>query len=1166
MNENNEPPPRAEDEEEKRCAIEADDDLESSSLIEISYDKVVTSPQQQAEEEEELDTDHVILDTALPPHLTTRLEEELALKGQGQAIIEKVESVDLVKLRKLLSYTKKKDTSSFKNLAFYYEGFADRQEQYQTEIRVHYLPSKRMSEHTLGRIYAYTTSYFSPLVKYGGLQNMKKEYRAYLCEHSHWDVDLENAHPSILYSLLQKLNKLGDSRETIDIPPLLMDYVYGRDALLKKIVALFRLSSATQAKKLLLRLMYGGTMDAWRTEYKVAPLDPNIIGEFRLLLEKLENFPSHLEKVSLSLYNMAEFSILKQAITTTNPKDKEEKEMEPNLKSFLSLLLSDLEKQILLFSERYLAESQKRSLEVLIHDGGLLRRLPNESQFPKELLVNLNTAAQEHFGFSKIKFVNKPFDLSLRDDIHKEPQFQLEFDYSKWKFHFEEHRDLCYISQEKFFFMADNKQTNIYKNPGELKIAAPGCWVYSDITLPSCSIQLGTETAIEEGGGGTELEENVSHSKSKKKATLRRSPFIDVWLADYTRKKYDAIYFSEKTALRDHTVTYVTPKKHRKKFKPKNRYIFEGWDLMEEEEDPQGSPKPFLAFLSYLLPNSELFEYTLNWIAHLFQYPDDRITGTCLCLLSRIQGSGKSTLMEVLLSMLGRYGMKINNPKEQLFNNFTHAMEHHILLAIDDTDSKVLYEEYEAFKNLITSDDARIRELFSPERTIISNVRFFLISNNTSILKLEENSRRFAVMEPSDSLAQDHDFFITFRQYWASVGNRRATLQYLLEHSIPKVWHPERSYPMTNLKRQIEGAHLAPLPHYMYSLAKTLQEEQQQQHSEEKPAEYVDVQATELRNKFELWLRTCTTHNNNSSSSNNKKKRDALIIPNRNEFPIELNNIGVVNTRNLPPGSDKGGHKSGQWYRIPLSTFAQKADDYYLESISPEFCAKGELISTQSNITKIKRSLQWTLSDNLPLAEQQSKEGKGTMTNKSKEENIIFKRSQRKKKKEKLIRFQSSQDASGESLGWGSGNNSNMVSEGNGILQPGDEMQSYFPEQKKRDCNGELPQKLIFHRNDYTRVKEFFNHEDCQKQIIELVSAEVQRRHQQNLLPNPQPITVNQNTSFNISYNLSSHPSPDPTTATPLEKESNQQHSLKQNQNPSKKQELLKAEDFPKSL
>ena len=113
----------------------------------------------------------------------------------------------------------------------------------------------------------------------------------------------------------------------------------------------------------------------------------------------------------------------------------------------------------------------------------------------------------------------------------------------------------------------------------------------------------------------------------------------------------------------------------------------------------------FISLLEGLFPNKAQKEYVLNWKAHLFQYPDERIVGTCLVVLSITQGSGKTTLLDAILNMMMRFGRKLTKVEEDTFRNFTTAMEYNILLGIDDASTTALRSHYEDLKSMITSDE-----------------------------------------------------------------------------------------------------------------------------------------------------------------------------------------------------------------------------------------------------------------------------------------------------------------------------------------------------------------------------------------------------------------------------------------------------------------------------
>jgi len=135
-----------------------------------------------------------------------------------------------------------------------------------------------------------------------------------------------------------------------------------------------------------------------------------------------------------------------------------------------------------------------------------------------------------------------------------------------------------------------------------------------------------------------------------------------------------------------------------------------------------------------------------------------RIVVTCLVFISREQSTGKTIFLDALLNLTMRFGSKITKPEEELFGNFTNILEFNVLLAIDDSKSEALRDNYKEQKNLITSDQSRVRELYIPDRQVIKNARFRIVSNNPQVLRLEQGSRRFAVFETSDKLQGKVDF------------------------------------------------------------------------------------------------------------------------------------------------------------------------------------------------------------------------------------------------------------------------------------------------------------------------------------------------------------------------------------------------------------------------
>ena len=704
-------------------------------------------------------------------------------------------------------------------------------------------------------------------------------------------------------------------------------------------------------KELILRLLYGGNLLSWMKAFNVNfnslghGISAQLVGDWiqegdipqwhidngedqsenLLLLQQLLHFPTKLEAISRYLLKNPKYEHLHSAFFSSARSHKKK-----TLRSWMSIVLQDIEKEILLFADRSLAK-MGRQFDVLIHDGGLIRRADNEMDFPHALLCQLNGKVSDEFQLQFVEFAFKPFETSLANDIMSQIPFFPEYNYYQWKHYLENHRDLCYFTKDNTFFFADNIQTNIYKSKEALKTAMAKYSISG--THSNNEPEYKHENNENSVGDGTPTSNNKqsilsSPARSENQIPIfnnnkKSTPFFEIWIKDPVKREFDIICFSEKTQPKEKThLSHLTPIDHAEKYNGRIRYVFQGWDLLYAQMDDESSPALFLTLMNNIFPDFTSRKYMIDWIAHIFQFPDSRIVGTCVALISKEQGTGKTTLMDALLSLMTRYGRKITKPQEELFNNFTNAMEFNILLAIDDSRSDAMRDNYEELKNLITSDEARIRELYVSERQVITNARFLIVSNNMEILKLEENSRRFAVFEPADSLLMNYQFFHKFESYWSKIGNRKATLLYFLNHTISEDWHPEKSYPLSTLKKQMECSNLSLVALYAYALARTLREHK------DKTSDYFDVNSTQLFEKLKLWI------------SVNYPKAKNEETPTRKSFRTLLMTVGIRNTKDLDQQQAKR-YKEGEYYRIPLKKFAEKANHYFIEGLTDEFVIQG---------------------------------------------------------------------------------------------------------------------------------------------------------------------------------------------------------------------------------
>lgn len=232
-------------------------------------------------------------------------------------------------------------------------------------VETEYSFAKDCEKYQLGRLY----------VKGGlGLQGFPFDIRNPLLEKHYWDVDMENAH----YILLERLaSDWGLERESIK------HYINNRSEELLKVS-----EDRSIAKTAFLKVAYGGNIKL-HNEYCEDGIAPD--GDKTLLF-----------KIEKEMQNIVEHCWLK------HPQYHKIVSKKPNPKfSLFALILQTEERKCLLAMMDYFA-TQNRYIGVLVHDGGALQKLKNETEFPSDLLPKCEEYILEKTGY-KHRIIHKPY-------------------------------------------------------------------------------------------------------------------------------------------------------------------------------------------------------------------------------------------------------------------------------------------------------------------------------------------------------------------------------------------------------------------------------------------------------------------------------------------------------------------------------------------------------------------------------------------------------------------------------------------------------------------------------------------------------------------------------------------------------------------------------------
>lgn len=226
-----------------------------------------------------------------------------------------------------------------------------------------------------------------------GLYNIRREIRQTLAKNYYIDIDMENAHPTILLQICQQ-NNINCS--------YLKEYVKNREEYLKESMNYYKTDRET-VKKLFLRLIYLGGFDNWTN-------DNNI--ETKTQTDFITGLKEELKKIGAIFNN--EYKDLHDLIEKSK---KSKNASNYNIaSSVLSYVLQEWECQIL--ETMYIYMTKKNYIKnrecILCADGIMI----DKNTYKDELLNELYDEVFKTHGLS-INFVKKEMEQDYLNEVNK---------------------------------------------------------------------------------------------------------------------------------------------------------------------------------------------------------------------------------------------------------------------------------------------------------------------------------------------------------------------------------------------------------------------------------------------------------------------------------------------------------------------------------------------------------------------------------------------------------------------------------------------------------------------------------------------------------------------------------------------------------------------------
>lgn len=586
-------------------------------------------------------------------------------------------------------------------------------------------------------------------IGYPSQGRMWRQIRGTLIGDNYVDIDIENAHPTMMLQLAQQFKRSEELPAT-----QLLHYVNHRQECLSNLMSGVPGLTRDNAKNIYIALLYGGNVD-YCLRFHKAPAEfyhSPTYTHLREFSEQLSEFKEFINKQNPDI------------VAETREAHMEYREYEVYRSAF-SVYLQDWERRVLeevvafCKEKGLLGENKRRYDACLMFDGLAINKQAVEKYGLERLLSELSSHISATIGFN-LKFSAKPmeqFDLSgieLGDDESerfvgdKIPEDMEAYD--EWKRRFE---------QTFFYSVAQTSIGRIRTTADDTpEKAGDIAWVRVDETA-----LWKTKTFPMFLCGDVSL------------------PAPEIWKDD-----------------REKLVRRVVYEPHPDRVRPTDYNLFPG---IYASSLPSGVPADLkeTALHHFLTLTHTLFgertEFVLNWVAHMVQKPWEK-PGTGLVLTGG-QGSGKDTWVLFLKGIIGStlYAY-INNIEIGLFGAYATSIKRALLANVAEIEFKAMNRNASAMKSLMTENYLPFNQKFEPIVHLHNYTRFIFTSNKPSPMPIEQDERRYVICNVSNKLRGNHEFWKTC---YAVLENDtglqfRAIYDYLMARDIssfnPRVFKP----------------------------------------------------------------------------------------------------------------------------------------------------------------------------------------------------------------------------------------------------------------------------------------------------------------------------------------------------------------------------------------
>lgn len=179
--------------------------------------------------------------------------------------------------------------------------------------------------------------------------------------------------------------------------------------------------------------------------------------------------------------------------------------------------------------------------------------------------------------------------------------------------------------------------------------------------------------------------------------------------------------------------------------------------------------------------NQQHFRYLIQWLAFAVQRPGTA-PGSVVVLQSEREGTGKTTVGELMARVFGRHALMLNTP-EQITGEYNGHLEGMSFLVVNEVTFAGDHGANRRFKSIVTEARLLIHHKYQRPYAVPNMLHIMITTNEPWAVQAGVGARRFFVLDVDDRRAGDKRYFDALHRE-ADKGGIEAMLDFLLRLNL----------------------------------------------------------------------------------------------------------------------------------------------------------------------------------------------------------------------------------------------------------------------------------------------------------------------------------------------------------------------------------------------